>query len=102
MFYAFPFLCAAADRLGTIFCQSLLSTSSFEEVGAAAPNGRRWAQIYLLNDQSETEKIIKRAESAGVEALVVTIDGPYYGKRRACLRNPFNFPAHLRYGIGTN
>jgi len=92
----FNFLCAAAERLGSIYCQSIMSNNTFKEVEAVAPGGRRWAQLYLLNNQSETEILIRKAENAGVEALVITIDGPYYGKRRGCIRHPFDFPSRLR------
>ena len=37
----------AAQRAGTPFNLSTMTTTSIEEVTAAAPNGRRWFQLYL-------------------------------------------------------
>lgn len=41
--------------------------------------------------------MIKRAEASGFEAIVLTVDAQNVGKRRPNARNPFQFPAHLRY-----
>jgi L-lactate dehydrogenase len=37
----------AAQRAGIPFSLSTMATISIEEVAAAAPNGRRWFQLYL-------------------------------------------------------
>lgn len=96
-------LIIAAEKMGTIFTFSLFATSSYEEIASVAPNGRKWFQIFIFKSRTLMTEIIQRAEKAGFEALVITLDGQYYGTRRACLRKPFEFPAHLRlYNVDAN
>ena len=73
------------------------STTSIEDVAAAASTGYRWFQLYLLQDNEATLDLIKRAERAGYEALVVTIDSPFLGRREADLSNRFALPSHLTH-----
>ncbi|XP_043255327.1 peroxisomal (S)-2-hydroxy-acid oxidase GLO5 [Colletes gigas] len=88
----------AAEAAGTIYTLSTISTSSIEEVAEAAPKGIKWFQLYIYVDRNVTLNLIKRAERAGFKALVVTIDAPLFGDRRADVRNKFTLPNHLRLG----
>lgn len=38
---------------------------------------------------------MRRAEAAGFDAIVLTVDAPYFGKRRQDIRNRFCLPPHL-------
>lgn len=49
----------------------------------------------LLHCSSITEQLVRRAEKANFKALVVTIDTPINGDRRADARNKFCLPSHL-------
>ncbi|ODM94462.1 Hydroxyacid oxidase 1, partial [Orchesella cincta] len=86
----------AVEKIGGIFVLSVFATSSYEEVAAAAPNARKWLQFYMHKDRSITQSIIRRAEKAGFEAMVFTVDAQYVGKRRVSFRNPIRFPSHLK------
>jgi len=66
-------------------------------VAEAAPKGIKWFQLYIYNDRNVTVNLIRRAERAGFKALVLTIDAPFFGDRRADLRNKFSLPSHLRF-----
>ena len=44
-------LFTAAEAMGTIFTLSTISTSSIEEVAAAAPNAIKWFQLYVLKNR---------------------------------------------------
>ena len=79
-----------------MFILSTLSTSSVEEVAEAAPEATRWFQLYIYKDRKVTEDLIRRVEKAGYKALVLTVDAPVFGKRRADVRHKFKLPAHLR------
>ncbi len=57
------------------------STTSLEDVAQAAPNGLKWFQLYVYNDRSVTENLIRRAEKAGYKAIVLTVDAPILGRR---------------------
>ncbi|KAL6448737.1 hypothetical protein ACFW04_000510 [Cataglyphis niger] len=87
----------AAQTAGTIFILSTISTSSIEEVAEAAPDGIKWFQLYIYIDRNVTLNLIRRAECAGFKALVLTIDAPFFGDRRADIKNKFALPSHLRF-----
>lgn len=76
---------------------STLSTTSIEDVAAAAPNAHKWFQLYIYKDRKLTESLVRRAEKAGFNALVLTVDAPIFGMRRADVRNKFTLPEHLQY-----
>ena len=77
----------AAEEAGTLFVLSTISTSSIEEVAAAAPNGLKWFQLYIYKDRAVTQDLVKRAERAGFKAIVLTVDAPYFGRRLPDIRN---------------
>ncbi|XP_012528234.1 hydroxyacid oxidase 1 [Monomorium pharaonis] len=87
----------AAQAAGTIFILSTIATSSIEEVAEAAPKAIKWFQLYIYTDRNVTLNLIRRAERADFKALVLTIDAPFFGDRRADLRNNFALPNHLRF-----
>jgi (S)-2-hydroxy-acid oxidase len=86
----------AAAAMDTIYILSTIATSSIEEVAKANPRGRKWFQLYVYKNREQSLNLIRRAEAAGFEALVLTVDAPYFGKRRANMRNKFHLPPHLR------
>jgi len=86
----------AAAAMNTIYILSTIATSSIEEVAKANPNGRKWFQLYVYKDRSQSLNLVRRAEAAGFEALVLTVDAPYFGKRRNNVRHKFHLPSHLR------
>lgn len=88
----------AAARTGTICITSTSVGNSVEEI-AAAGSGPKWFQLYAPKDRQLASQLVKRAESTGYKALVVTVD---LGERKdADLRNRFSLPKvmllkHLR------
>ncbi|MFD0690828.1 alpha-hydroxy acid oxidase [Actinomadura fibrosa] len=52
-----------------------------------------WLQVYCLRDRAVTRGLVERAERAGVEALVLTVDAPHLGRRLRDVRNGFRLPA---------
>ena len=76
----------AAQQLGTIFTLSTAAGMTIEEVAAAAP-GPRWFQLYFLGGRAGAEVLIDRADAAGYDALVVTIDTNVTGLRERDVRN---------------
>uniref|UniRef100_A0A182MUV4 FMN hydroxy acid dehydrogenase domain-containing protein n=1 Tax=Anopheles culicifacies TaxID=139723 RepID=A0A182MUV4_9DIPT len=85
---------AAANRQ-VLFTLSTISTSSIEEVANATPNAPKWFQLYIYRDRKLTEGLVRRAEKAGYRAIVLTVDAPLFGLRRADMRNKFSLPPHL-------
>ncbi len=89
-----PAAARAAARAGTAFCLSSLSNTPMEEVFGAA-SSPKWFQLYLYKDRGLTRELIARAESAGAEAIVLTVDAPGWGNRERDARNGFRLPPGL-------
>ncbi|MGH2831126.1 MAG: alpha-hydroxy acid oxidase, partial [Actinomycetota bacterium] len=85
-----------AQASGALHTLSTISTTSLEDVMAAAPDHPKWFQLYCYGDRSIGEGLLKRAVSAGYRAIVLTVDLPVLGKRERDLRNTFSMPEGLR------
>jgi isopentenyl diphosphate isomerase/L-lactate dehydrogenase-like FMN-dependent dehydrogenase len=86
----------AAAAAGTVICLSSLTSTRPAEVAAAAPEGRRWMQLYLFRDRGVTRAMVEEAAESGYEALLLTVDAPYAGRRERDLRTGFQVPAEIR------
>ncbi len=80
----------ATAAAGAINVVSTVASRSIEEIAAAAPDARRWFQLYVQRDWSVTRRLVERAAAAGYEALVLTVDAPVLGYRDDILRVPFD------------
>ena len=85
----------AAGAEGSIMILSTLSNTAVEAVVEAA-TGPVWFQLYIYRDRAATRALVQRAEAAGVEALVLTVDAPLLGTRERDVRNRFHLPEGLR------
>jgi isopentenyl diphosphate isomerase/L-lactate dehydrogenase-like FMN-dependent dehydrogenase len=86
----------AAAAAGALMCLSSLTSTRPAEVAAAAPEGKRWMQVYVFRDRGVTRAMVEEAAEAGYEALLLTVDGPYAGRRERDLRTGFRVPAEIR------
>jgi 4-hydroxymandelate oxidase len=86
---------AAADA-GTVMCVSSLTSTRPAEVAEAAPSGKRWMQVYLFRDRGVTRAMVEEAAESGYEALLLTVDAPFAGRRERDLRSGFQVPAEIR------
>ena len=84
-----------AERVGTLYALSTMGTTSIEGMAAAAPDGRRWFQLYLWRDRGASRDFVARAAAAGYEALVLTVDTPIAGPRLRDVRNGLTIPPSL-------
>lgn len=85
----------AAQKAGIPFSLSTMGTRSIEEVAAAAPEGRKWFQLYLWKDREKSKKLVERAAAAGFDTLLVTVDTPVAGQRLRDARNGMKIPPEL-------
>ncbi|GAA1644081.1 alpha-hydroxy acid oxidase [Actinoplanes couchii] len=76
-----------AAAAGTVMVVSMAATQPVERIAEAG--GPLWFQLYPQPDLEFTERLVKRAESAGCRALVVTVDSPVFGRRERDLRHGF-------------
>jgi 4-hydroxymandelate oxidase len=89
----------AAATAGVPFILSTMSTSSIEDVAAAAPDGTRWFQLYTQADPGRTRELVSRAAAAAYGAIVLTADLPVLGYRERDRRSGFDLPGpHGNFG----
>ena len=86
----------AAAALGAGLVLSTQASVSLEAVAQAVRpdpgRGPLWFQLYLQHDRGFTQALVQRAESAGYEALVLTVDAPSSGVRDRERRAGFRLP----------
>lgn len=70
---------------------STAGSSSLEQIANAA-DGNAWFQLYFGGDESVTDNLLDRAEAAGYEVLMFTVDVPEVGRRPRELRHGFKMP----------
>jgi lactate 2-monooxygenase len=71
----------AAASLGVPYTLSNQASFPMEEVADAAPGGSRLFQLYWSADDDLNASLLRRAEAAGCEAIVVTLDTHLLGWR---------------------
>lgn len=90
----------AAAALGAGMVLSTQASVALEAVARAvlpeAGRGPLWFQLYLQHDRGFTRELLQRIETAGYEALVLTVDAPTSGARDRERRAGFRLPAGVR------
>lgn len=85
----------AAASADTLMILSTVSTTSMEDVAAAAPGAPRWFQLYVYQDREVTRMLVQRATAAGYSGICLTVDVPFIGHRERDIRNNYVFPFPL-------
>jgi isopentenyl diphosphate isomerase/L-lactate dehydrogenase-like FMN-dependent dehydrogenase len=78
-----------------VYNLSTMGTTSSKEIGDQVPNVRRWFQLYLWRDRSQSLKFIEEAESAGFEGLMLTVDTAVGGIKWRDMRNGLTVPPKI-------
>ena len=81
----------AAAAFGVPFTLSTMSICSIEDV-AANTDTPFWFQLYAMNDEDYTDRLIQRAKDANCSALVITVDLQLLGQRHKDLKNGLSAP----------
>ena len=92
----------AAGAAGIPFTLSTLGTASIEDVKAANPRGRNWFQLYVMRQREISYGLVKRADAAGFDTLMFTVDTPVAGARLRDRRNGFSIPPQITMGTVLN
>lgn len=87
-------LARAASAAGIPMSLSTLSNTRLERLPKEI-DGRFWMQLYVFKDRELTLDIVRRADEAGYEALVLTTDSTVYGLREWDRRH-FQSPGVLK------
>jgi glycolate oxidase len=70
----------AAHEFGTLNFVSSVTQPSLEETAAATPHSKIF-QLYVQGDMKWVEALIARVKNTGYQALCLTVDTAYYGRR---------------------
>ena len=88
----------AAQDAGVPYVLSTMGTTTAAGVGAAAPRGWNWFQLYVARDRAVSSDRIDLAREAGMDVLVLTVDTPVAGGRLRDVRHGMTIPPTLRWG----
>jgi 4-hydroxymandelate oxidase len=83
-----------ANQADATFVMSSFGTVTLEEITAAATRPT-WFQLYVMAQREVTRDLVHRAEAAGCQALVLTVDTPALGPRYRETRVKFTLPPGL-------
>jgi L-lactate dehydrogenase (cytochrome) len=86
---------AVAADVDIPYTLSTMGTTTIENVAAAAPNARKWFQLYLWRDRAPAKDLVQRAADAGYDTLMLTVDTPVGGARLRDVRNGLTVPPAL-------
>lgn len=81
----------ACEDFGVPYTLSTVSIASIEEIAAVATRPF-WFQLYVIRDREFTERLLRRAEAAGVTTLVLTLDLQMVGQRHKDIHNGLSSP----------
>jgi len=81
----------AAAACNTIMVLSSGSSCKIEEV-ASSCDAIRFYQLYVYKRRDVSATLVRRAESLGFKAIVLTVDTPVLGRREADIRNKMVTP----------
>ncbi|MES2633976.1 MAG: alpha-hydroxy acid oxidase [Pseudomonadota bacterium] len=89
----------AAGAQGAGLVVSTQASARLEDIARAfvtlPPASPLWFQLYLQPDREVTLSLVARAEAAGFNALVLTVDAPVTGVRDAERRTAFRLPTGI-------
>ncbi|XP_047066691.1 peroxisomal (S)-2-hydroxy-acid oxidase GLO4 [Lolium rigidum] len=81
----------AAASCNSIMVLSFSSSCKIEEV-ASSCSAIRFYQLYVFKKREVSATLVRRAESLGFKAIVLTVDTPMLGRREADIRNKMVAP----------
>ncbi|MGD2132417.1 MAG: alpha-hydroxy acid oxidase [Maricaulaceae bacterium] len=84
----------AAEKFGTMFGVSSLTTVSLAEIGAMT-SGPKLMQFYFHKDRGLNDEMVERAKAANFDAMALTVDTITGGNRERDFRTGFTSPPRL-------
>ncbi len=76
---------------------STVACASMEDVAEAA-NGQLWYQFYSPKDETIRWDLLKRAQAAGIEVLILTVDVPVPPRRERTIRSGLSVAPKITLG----
>ncbi|MEI7783904.1 MAG: alpha-hydroxy acid oxidase [Betaproteobacteria bacterium] len=84
-------LASMAARANIPYALSTMASTSIEDIARLAPE-HTWFQIYLGGDAATADRLLERAEAAGIRTLVLTVDANFTARRLRDRANGFALP----------
>lgn len=81
----------ACEAFDIPYCLSTVAIASIEDLARTASKPF-WFQLYVIRDRDFTERLLRRAEAAGVSTLVLTLDLQMVGQRHKDFHNGLSSP----------
>ncbi|PJJ76094.1 L-lactate dehydrogenase (cytochrome) [Thermoflavifilum aggregans] len=78
------------------FVLSTVSTATIEEI-ADITQGEAWFQLYHPVEDELRDRLLKRAEDAGYDVLVILADVPSFGYRNKEIKNGLSMPPRMTF-----
>jgi isopentenyl diphosphate isomerase/L-lactate dehydrogenase-like FMN-dependent dehydrogenase len=82
----------AAKKHGCFMALSQLTTSTFEDVREAHPDGAKCLQLYVWRDRVLLKEVLDRAKAVGFTSLALTADFSWVGNRERETKTGFTVP----------
>ena len=82
----------AAKKHGCVMALSQLTTSRFEDIRTAHPEGAKVLQLYVWKDKALLKDVLDRAKECGYTSLALTADFSWVGNRERETRTGFTIP----------
>jgi L-lactate dehydrogenase (cytochrome) len=92
-----PVVAKVAAEFGIPYTLSTLGTTSIEDLAAAAPDTRKWFQLYLWREKATRFDLVERAAASGYEAIMLTVDTVVGGMRVRDVENGLTIPPQLTF-----
>jgi isopentenyl diphosphate isomerase/L-lactate dehydrogenase-like FMN-dependent dehydrogenase len=90
-----PMVAQICEENNLIYSLSTMGTTSSQEIADQVPGVRRWFQLYLWRDRSQSLQFIYGAKTAGFEGLILTVDTAVGGIKWRDMRNGLTVPPKI-------
>jgi isopentenyl diphosphate isomerase/L-lactate dehydrogenase-like FMN-dependent dehydrogenase len=90
-----PMVAKVCEENNLIYSLSTMGTTSSQEIADQVPGVRRWFQLYLWRDRSQSLQFIYGAKDAGFEGLILTVDTAVGGIKWRDIRNGLTVPPKI-------
>ena len=90
-----PMVAQVCEENDLIYSLSTMGTTSSQEIADQVPGVRRWFQLYLWRDRSQSLQFIYGAKKAGFEGLILTVDTAVGGIKWRDMRNGLTVPPKI-------
>jgi L-lactate dehydrogenase (cytochrome) len=92
-----PMVAQVCEENDLIYSLSTMGTTSSQEIADQVPGVRRWFQLYLWRDRSQSLQFIYGAKEAGFEGLILTVDTAVGGIKWRDIRNGLTVPPKITF-----